>query len=54
METLDIILVAIALSVIVGIGIYIAFQKKVEKAKGDGPVLRPEDETDTDITGSIY
>lgn len=45
METLDIIYVIIGLSVIVILGLFMVFQKKVEKPTGigEGPVMRPED-----------
>jgi hypothetical protein len=45
METLDIIYVVIGISVIVGLGIFMGFQKKVEEPTniGEGPVMRPED-----------
>ncbi len=53
METLDIILVSIASVIIIGIGLYITLQKKVEKSTGDGPVLRPEDDTQLPPTSSL-
>lgn len=53
METIDIILVSTASVIIIGIGLYIALQKKVEKSKGEGNVLYPEDDTQLPPTSSL-
>lgn len=53
MGTFEIILVVVACSAIIGTAVYMLSQKKVEESKGDGPVLRMEDEVQGPPTSSM-
>jgi len=53
MGTFEIILAVVASSAIIGTVVYMLLQKKVEKSKGDGSVIRMEDEVQGPPTSSM-